>query len=158
MADSLTLLNAAQQSFTNAAPAFNLYQTSGFAATSGTTGLTVTWNASNYDNWSGHSNVTNNTRYTVQVAGLYIVSSLITWPGNATGVRISQLFKNGSMLNGTEVYVGAAGTNQVSVPMPSYPVQCAVGDYLEINGYQNSGSTLTTLTTSCYFTGYYFHS
>lgn len=157
MASTLELLTAAQMAFQNNVPAATLYMTSAWSPSSGTTGLTVPWNASAYDNWAGHSNSTNNTRYTVQVAGVYAVSAAVCWTGNATGLRISELWKNGSMLPGTEIYEGADGTNNVTVVNPPYLVQCAVGDYLEVNGYQNSGGSLATVTSSCYFTVEFVH-
>lgn len=157
MASTLELMGAANNAFWSNKPTATLYMSSAWTAATATTGLTAPWNASGTDNWSGHSSSTNNTRYTIQVAGLYMMSAALCWQGNATGVRINELFKNGAMLPGSEMYLGASGTNNVTVVNPPYFVQCAVGDYLEVNGYQNSGGNLQTVTTSCYFTVEFVH-
>lgn len=133
-------------------PVATLLQTSAWNTPNNVTPYnTVPWQSSGIDNWGGHSNSTNNTRYTVQVAGIYQLSGAVTWQANATGVRAAEFMKNGSALGGTNLYMPASSSNFFTVSLPAYIVACAVGDYLEIGGYQSSGSALATVTGGSYF-------
>lgn len=138
--------------FTLGKPSATLIQTSPWNTPNNTTPYgTVPWQSSSVDNWNAHSNVTNNTRYVVPVAGIYRLSGAVTWTNNATGVRAAEFMKNGSALSGTNVWQPASSANFLTVTLPAYNVQCAVGDYLEIGGYQNSGAALATVIGGSYF-------
>jgi hypothetical protein len=112
---------------------------------------TAPWQSSGFDNWAGHSNTTNNTRYVIPVAGIYQLSGALTWAANATGVRAAEFMKNGTALGGSNLYMPASSSNFFTVSLPAYFVQCVVGDYLEIGGFQNSGAPLATVPGGCYF-------
>lgn len=159
MASTLSVLNAARLAFYDNRPTALMIMTSSWSTPNNVSSpLTpAPWNGTQIDNWGGHSNTTNNTRYTVQVAGTYQVSALMTWTTNGTGVREADLMKNGS------AFAGCVATSQVSaaqfcsVQLPAYNIACNVGDYIEVGGYQNSGAALNTVVGGCYFAVTYLH-
>lgn len=145
MADTLSILTYANSQFVLNKPCFFGYQNTAQGLPN------VTWTSLNIDagqddNWSGHSNSTNNSRYTCQVAGTYYVSGCYAPVGNSTGFRAARIIKNGStVILGSGVYLPTNNgveegiqTNTVSVPM-------VVGDYVEVQGWQSSTTTLNTV-------------
>lgn len=158
MATGIEVLNLAQVAFWNNKPTATLYQTSPWSAPNNVNPYnTVPFQASTEDNWNGHNNVTNNTRYTVQVAGTYRVSGSIMWSTNSTGIRAINLQKNGTALNGIDVFVNAGASNNTSTPLPASNIFCAVGDYLELGGFQNSGGSLNTAVLGTYMSVEFLH-
>ena len=97
------------------------------------------------DNYSGHSTGTNPSRYTVVVAGWYTVSGAVCYAANATGVRGARCAKNGTAIQGTGISITNVGAGTATaVASAPRDVRCAVGDYLELQGVQNSGGALAT--------------
>jgi hypothetical protein len=144
MASSLEVLNAAQLSFWANKPTASLYNSSTFTAPNAAE-TAITWNASKDDNWSGHSSVTNPSRYTAQVAGVYRFSGAITYNANATGYRLGQWYYNGSEYNGNaRVYITPSTVSNNTVAMSDLKIRMAVGDYVEMFTYQTSGAGLAT--------------
>jgi hypothetical protein len=99
------------------------------------------------DAYGMHDNVTNNSRLVCVKAGIYSVAAQVTWAANNSGRRVAQITKNGE---------GGGGTFQLSTATPGLggtavafdqnvagPVRLAVGDYLEVTVYQNSGGNLS---------------
>lgn len=108
------------------------------AITSGTGWTSVQMTAEDIDNYGGHDNVTNNTRYTCQRAGLYLIAGQVslTEINPAIGYRASRLLHT-IAAGGTAVYPGTTtmppsaantGTHMVAVHL----VRMAVGDYVEM--------------------------
>jgi hypothetical protein len=96
------------------------------------------------DTHGGHSTVTNNSRYTAQVSGVYICSGVMYWQGGTGGsVRAAILAVNGVNLGYTQFNVG--GLDGVSVQACPVPLLLTAGDYVELRGYQNSGANRNTL-------------
>jgi hypothetical protein len=106
----------------------------------------ISWNDERFDTDAFHSNVTNNSRFTIPAgkAGKYQVSGIIGNDSNATGVRYINIRKNGADYAAT---LFPANANE-----PSMIVSCimnlAVSDYIEIFVYQNSGGNRTMISTS----------
>lgn len=125
-------------------PQFSIYQnnaqtftTSVFAA--------VTFDSSLVDSYSGHSTSVNTSRYTAQVAGTYLIAGATGWVSSATGGRGGSFYKNGGVPTGATSIVGASGGGSVTVaPLTATLVQLAVGDYVELWGFQSSGGNLAT--------------
>jgi hypothetical protein len=114
--------------------------------------LNNTWTAisldtSQADSYSGHSNTTNNTRYTAQVAGYYSVCGVTCWTANATGVRASRIHVNGAVIQGTCQMFMTSSTNTTGVATPLRTIWLNVGDYVEIAGYNSSGLASPGLAT-----------
>lgn len=148
MASSIEVLVLAKLSFYDNKPTCRVYNNAGFSVVNNSV-VTMPWDTSVDDNLSGHSNVTNNTRYTVQVAGYYQVSGSVNFANNTTGYRLATWLKNGTELPAARGFGNPNITTWTcTVVPPTIGVQCAVGDYLEMAVYQNSGGSLSTTAAS----------
>lgn len=107
----------------------------------------VALDSSVVDSYGMHSNVTNNTRATAQVAGWYLPLGASAFSINATGERATRFTVNGAGVNATSVTKAAIATGDYTVtPAVSVPVYLNVGDYLEVQAIQLSGAGLNTIT------------
>lgn len=93
-----------------------------------------------------HSNVTNNSRVTVGLAGRYLIHASAGWASNGTGMRGLLIRKNGS-LSLFQSYQGPPGT-QGSVILASWEVRLSANDYVELLRYQTSGGNLAPVATN----------
>lgn len=120
-----------------------LYQGTAQSFTTGSAAA-VTFDSTTTDTYGGHSNSTNNTRYTAQVAGWYWVYGTVSWSNTSGGNRNTTINKNGSQV----AQFGSAVPSASSTVFPQVDaaalVQMNVGDYVEVVGYQDSGSTVST--------------
>ena len=125
-------------------PAATLVQVT--TTTSLTTGTwtSVGMDSSTFDNYGGHSNTTNNSRYTCQAAGKYQVSGTPAISTNGTNSRAAKILKNGAVVQGPYSMVGASPNRPTSVTTGGFIIPLVVGDYVELAAFQDSGSTLTT--------------
>jgi hypothetical protein len=96
------------------------------------------------DSYGGHSNVTNNSRYTAQVAGWYTVCGVYAPTGNSTSFRAAKINVNGTAILGTAAYLGAMGA-EMGIVTPTKDVYLNAGDYVEVCAYQGSGGSLSTI-------------
>lgn len=128
-------------------PRFKGYSATGQAFTSGTTFISVTLDSEYVDSDGGHSTVTNTSRYVCQVAGWYWCSGTMNFPTNPTGNRSLQLAVNGTTYPGTTVLLPAPSGN-AWIGVAGGLVQLALNDYLELQAWQNSGSSITTNAAS----------
>lgn len=121
----------------------------GYASTtqtivSGATPIALSLDTEMYDSDGGHSTTTNTSRYTVQTAGLYHVTGGLTFlTASATGTRTAVVMLNGANVVGSMVQAAGSPSNGTGV-QTSTDVQAAVGDYIEIGAWQNSGASMTT--------------
>jgi hypothetical protein len=108
----------------------------------------LTFDLTDRDTYGGHSNVTNNSRYTAIVAGVYELTGGGGFATNATGTRDVAWAKNGVLLSAP----GATGTSnavtglQSAVDVPTLQIFLNVGDYVELQAFQSSGGNLNTAT------------
>lgn len=148
MASSLEVLALARLSFYDNKPTCRVYNNAGFSVANNSL-LTMPWDTTVDDNWGGHSTVTNNTRYTIQVAGYYQLSGMLNFANNTAGYRLATWFKNGTELPASRGFGNPNITTwSCTAAPPTIGVQCAVGDYLEMGVYQNSGGSLSTSAAS----------
>lgn len=120
----------------------SLGNTSGSLSVANTTWVAVPWASEDFDTDGYHDNVTNNTRVTIPTgkAGKYAIIGFGGWDANQGGsFRHMRLYKNGTAVKLTTVK-----------PADSYPtiwmnsvLNLAVGDYVELYVYQDSGGTRT---------------
>ncbi|MFE5037157.1 hypothetical protein [Streptomyces sp. NPDC056683] len=130
-------------SASNGVPRFRGYQGTAQSIANNTwTVLTIDTEVFDSDN--GHSTTTNSSRYTVQVAGTYLVIGTASFAANATGNRGVRLTVSGVAVTGSFVKTGAPDTTGSSGLCTVAPVVCNVGDYIEVQGNQNSGAALNT--------------
>jgi hypothetical protein len=87
-----------------------------------------------------HDNATQNTRIVIRTAGLYEIVGQVGFANNATGGRIAQVrVNNSAVAAGSSPAVSGLGTNVMTGIVER---RLAIGDYVEIFGYQTSGGTL----------------
>ena len=124
-------------------PAFKAISSVG-QAVSNNTWSAVQYNQGHLDTDAGHSSVTNNTRYTCQVAGMYWVKGSAGWQLNAAGAcRIDPcVAKNGATWSGAGSFM-VRPSGDYALFSTSALVRMNVGDYVEIWVRQESGVTLS---------------
>jgi len=80
---------------------------------------------------------------TVPVTGLYAVSGMVSWSGNATGRRGTSVTVNAV----TDTYLGstipASVATAIRTNTPAGLVSCNAGDVISISNYQDSGVALS---------------
>jgi hypothetical protein len=140
-ADLETMLD--QISFLTSPPRFRGRQTVAQTLTSAVF-APVTLDTEDEDNYSGHSTSTNTSRYTAQVAGWYLCSGSVGFVGNATGRRATEWLKNGAVVSGSQLAWAPGVATAVEFPAETILIFLAVGDYVEIGAYQESGGNLNT--------------
>jgi hypothetical protein len=129
--------------FFAAPPAFRAYSTVTQSLTDNTwTSLNL--DTEQFDNYGGHSTSTNTSRYTCQLAGIYLVTGVATFASNGTGNRAVRLAVNGTAYPGSFVKAPAPVTTASGGQITTALVSLAVGDYVEVMGNQNSGTALAT--------------
>ena len=110
---------------------------------SNATGTFISFDTESFDTNGFHSNTVNNTRFTIPTgyAGKYLVTGILVWAANSSGQRVNYIFKNGSLLHlTTSQPLSASGATTAAIV--SQVVNLAVGDYVELQGYQDSGGAL----------------
>lgn len=105
----------------------------------------VTWDLETVDRDSGHSTVTNNSRYTAQTAGWYRVQGSVLWASSGTGIRDCGFLTNGSIQSHAFTGVGSSIAN--TCMQNEGLILLSVGDYVEFLVYQNSGGALSVSPT-----------
>jgi hypothetical protein len=95
------------------------------------------------DTYNGHSNVTNNSRYTAQVAGWYLPTAGATWATNPTGNRDYAFAKNGTAIGATSAAYPTVASGVPAGAPNSRMVFLNIGDYVEFQVLQSSGGALS---------------
>lgn len=119
------------------------YATTDQSMSNGAT-VTFTLDAENYDTDGFHSTTTNNSRITIPTgkAGYYLITAVATYQnGGTTGQRDLYIQKNGTTPLANVVDAKYANFLGMSISDIQY---LAVGDYIEMLGYQDSGTTTAT--------------
>lgn len=126
-------------------PPFCVLRKTSTQATSNTTWTAISWDIEDIDSDGAHSNVTNNTRYTSQTDGWYLVVAQLHWTANATGHREIRIRKNAnnSDFYGWNAMYANDGAEAADIQTSAY-IFLAVGDYIEVMGWQSSGGSLST--------------
>jgi hypothetical protein len=102
---------------------------------------TLTFSLENFDTDNMHS-ASINSRLTAQRSGTYLITAQIEWGANATGYREINLCKGGSFCYGFNTVPAISGTSTFQNVQQVWRMQA--GDYVEVRGWQTSGTTLTT--------------
>jgi hypothetical protein len=119
------------------------------------TGTIITFNTESYDTNGFHDNVTNNSRFTIPTgyAGKYLVTGILVWAANSSGQRVNYILKNGSLLHLTSAQpLSASGATTAAIV--SQVVNLAVGDYVELQCFQDSGGALNMTGTNSWDTNF----
>lgn len=121
--------------------------------------VALSFNISDVDSESGHSNSVNNSRYTAQVAGWYQVMGIVVWGSSGVFNAWSAVAKNGAVVAGSPQVLQKPST--YSGILSEALVQLNVGDYIEIWAKQESGGSLSTanfVDLGNSFTAFWVHS
>ena len=114
------------------------------------TWTTITCDSERFDNDTLHSTAANTGRLTATVAGTYLIIGNISFDASATGTRIARIFLNGAteiaLVSVPAVATGAVGT---AICVTTLWVMAA-NDYVELQGWQNSGGDLAALSSDAY--------
>lgn len=134
--------------FTLGVPVFSGYQATAQSVATGTwTAFTIDTELVDTD--GGHSTVTNTSRYTATVPGLYLAIGTSGWASNTTGFRRVRLTLNGVAILGAGAASDAFATSGVLGHCTSTFVTLnGTTDYVEVQGYQSSGGALNTNANS----------
>ncbi|MET8624530.1 hypothetical protein ABZW30_12365 [Kitasatospora sp. NPDC004669] len=126
-------------------PLFEGYQSAAQSVANGSV-TAIGIDTTTIDTYGGHSNTTNNSRYTCQTgaAGWYQVIACLGFAANANGSRALELHKNGTVIK-----LGYDGSDNTRIDIAgalqaTALIQLAVGDYVEAFAYQTSGGSLAT--------------
>lgn len=125
----------------------SLYNTTDQTVNNNATTL-IAWNSETFDTDGFHDTATNNSRITIPSgkAGKYLLNVIITWQGNTTGNRRIIVYKNGAQIttNTTTIHsVVDTGTANSNTNFHTNVLDLAVGDYIQIYVFQNSGGALS---------------
>jgi hypothetical protein len=157
--ETAALLNTigSNGSFLTNPPVFQAYQSSAQSIANGAL-TAMGLNTTAVDTYSGHSNVTNNSRYTPTAPGYYLCLGQIGYAANGTANRLGVFYKNGASvpLGQIGVFTPTSGNNAVTPA--STLIQCnGTTDYIELFGYQNSGGALNTVPDQTGFVALFVH-
>lgn len=108
------------------------------------TSTPLTFNAEDVDSANGHSTTVTPSRYVAQLAGWYLLSGKAAWVGNVTGSRRNSWLKNGAVIPGSQISMDVDSTAVAEHNAVTMQVQLAVGDYVELQVFQDSGADLLT--------------
>jgi len=113
----------------------------------------MTFDSELFDTDAFHSTVTNTGRITIPTGkgGYYLVTGVITFLASSGGMRSVALYKNGGATALADNAVPNSASQVNDSPWFSYIGNFAAADYLEIKGYQNSGSALN-MRGAAYYT------
>lgn len=122
---------------------------SGTQSTPNTTFTAVEFNGPNrYDTDGMHNPASRPSRITFNTAGVYVVQGEMYWDPKATGVRIGRIRLNGATTLNTAI-VPASGPSDGVATLVGCTYDFAVGDYIELLGYQSSGEAMN-MQASCF--------
>lgn len=110
---------------------------------------TSTWTAISLDStvvdtYGGHSNTTNNNRYTCQQPGWYTVCGVVSFAYASAGGREASLAVNGTRVAGG-AGLTATSTDGAAVHTPTRDVYLNLNDYVDVRAIQDSGGALNTV-------------
>ena len=104
----------------------------------------ITFDTEDHDNDTAHSTVTNTSRYTAVTAGWYRVSGVVTVASAGSGQRGARWAVNGTVLNASRTQHNTSAAGATDVAACGRLVFLSAGDYVELQGFQNSGGALNT--------------
>jgi hypothetical protein len=113
------------------------------------------------DSYGMHSNSVNNSRGTAQVAGWYLAFAASSWVSAAGTSRGARITKNGAAIAGGAVVIPPTAAGTYAVASPAVITFLNVGDYVEAQGFQQSGGALSTSVNAdadCSLTAVWLHS
>ena len=123
---------------------------SGTESINNTTWTPVTYDSEGANGWDSsniHSVASNTDRFTVPVAGKYVVFGEVYWAANATGFRAMRVTVNSTQVS-EDYRINLVAT--AFTMNHSWVVNCAANDIIRIEVYQSSGGALNITNVSAY--------
>lgn len=107
------------------------------------TSTAIAFNSELYDTDDIHDNSTNPSRLVCKTAGKYAIGGTLNFSADSNGLRQIQIRRNGGNLIAVQ-RVGSVNTSGPSHALSVSTVfNLAINDYVELEGFQNSGSSLS---------------
>ena len=130
-------------------PMCRVKQTSGQTVNDATPAI-VTFGAEDFDTDAMHDNATNNSRVTINTAGVYLIIASAAYTAGVSDDASMSLLKNGA--GGIGGYVSWGPANTGAGMTSTLLIELAVNDYIELSLYQNNSANTarTTSTTQTY--------
>lgn len=130
----------------DSAPGVSVYQDAATTSFTTATDTVCLFNAEVFDTHGFHSLVTNTSRLTVPtgLGGLYHIEATLAFAANTSGYREADIRKNNAEVLRSRVQPLTSAV-AVYVPVSGY-LDLAAGDYIELFGIQNSGSTIASVS------------
>jgi hypothetical protein len=135
--------------FLRAAHACRVWNSVNQGTTSGAV-TPITFDTEAFDSDAFHDSGTNPSRMTVPTGldGYYLITGVVVFSNNATGIRDAKLVLNGVAGVGTDLAAGRqdnpSGTNNARV-LVTTTYRLAAADYVELVALQSSGGALGTV-------------
>jgi hypothetical protein len=130
------------------APAVRCYNSAAISVANATF-QSLTFDTNRYDHGTStpqHSVAANTSRLTCQQAGVYQIGASVDFAGSASGsYRMLELFLNGTTLIG-KMHSPFLASSGIRVEVNTQ-YNLAVGDYVEVHAYQDSGGALNVNAT-----------
>lgn len=126
-------------------PACRVFHSVAQATTSGSAAVCA-FDSERLDTDNMHSTSVNNGRITFNTAGLYYVQALIRWQQNGTGYRDIGIWKLGTTAIAYDI-IQPLSVN-VTIHQVSTIYKFIVGDWVQLNVFQNSGGALNIDSTA----------
>lgn len=105
----------------------------------------ITFDVEDYDLPAGqHDTAVNSSRFTAVYAGWYHCTGGVGYAASATGRRASRWAVNGTGQNGSQTIGVATATGVCQVAARGKNIYLAIGDYVELQGFQDTGGALNT--------------
>jgi len=134
-----------------APPAVRVFNNANLNTNNGST-TRLTFNTQVFTSTSGmHSTTTNPGRLIAVSSGVYVISGCVNWSGGSTGgFREARILINGSSVIASDIRDAASGGNQTRQVVTAIYRFASSGSYAELEVSQNSGSTLSVITSADY--------
>lgn len=127
-------------------PAAHLRQTAVQTNLANNTFTSITFTVGeDLDSQDGHSPTTNTSRYTAHEDGWWMLTGGVSVEANATGRRMTQWAKNGTVVSGSRIDTLALSAGESVIPARTIFISLSAGDYVELQLWQNSGGTRSTV-------------
>lgn len=129
-------------------PRAELRQTAGQSIASGGSGAAVNFDTADVDTdvdgVGGHNPAVNPSRYTARYPGWYEVAGGVSYAASATNRRLCWWRVNGVDVPGSEGGSPGSAAGTLGTVARTKLLYLAIGDYVELMAYQDSGGALLT--------------
>jgi hypothetical protein len=116
---------------------------------SNATPTAITFDGENFDTDAFHDNSTNNSRITIPSGkgGKYLITGVTSFAANATGVRVTKIYKNGIDSVYLAHAIAAAPATDFTNAVYSLILSLDAADYIQIYAEQSSSGSLNLNTS-----------